>query len=79
MTVVSKKKKPTCPFSPKKGRDTCYLEDTIGHGFEEFRSGEAMENYFNTDPSTGYPIDMEPPMSKSKPSEKDKAISRGEL
>jgi len=55
-------------------------EHRTNHGFHEFRSLKAMNDYYASDPEGDLDMNFEPPaFGKSKPSEKDRAVSRGEL
>ena len=71
-----------------RGEDTLYYKEISGHNFEEFKSIEHLTQYFAIDPCTNELaskeisedefINFEPPSLRSKMSNKDRRISRGE-
>ncbi len=65
------------PFTRIKSPLVKSWEKQYGHGFEEFKSGQHMQNHFSTVSEREFG-EFEPIQNRSIPSAKDREISRGE-
>lgn len=70
------RRKRTSPFTEGKSPEVWDLERTTCHGFEEFKSGESMAQYFHKDPNGNIDSEFEPPIYQHI-SARDLKISRG--
>lgn len=73
------KRQKNSPFTNSKSTETKLLERQYNQGFQEFKSLESLNNYYSKDPDSRKSLEeFEPPAYRNKPTEKDRAISRGD-